>query len=130
MNIRAFGSVPKGRFAVIAMVLALLMVSAYGFAGANTFAASSAGSSSTTISGYTVGDIAYTLDTTDAETLDKVSFTLTPGTGGAAATMAKAKVTSAGTTYTDCVESAGTWTCDVANTSVESANNLSVIAKS
>lgn len=136
MNTRTFGSIPKARFVAIAMVLALLMASAYGFAGANTFAASSAGSSAQTISGYTVGAITYTQSGTNAEVLDKVSFTLTAGTNGAPAKTAQAKVSSATTTYTACAQ-AGTaptvsdpWVCDVTDIPVADADKLSVIAKS
>ena len=68
-------------FLVVIMLLVLAAV-AYGFAAANTVAASSAGDGVGTVSGYDVDNIHYTLDATDPTDIDQVSFDLT---GAAAA---------------------------------------------
>ena len=129
MNTSTIGGIPKGRLAVIAIILALLMAAAYGFAAANTVDTSSAGIGDNTISGYTVDDVAYTL-AANSENLSAVDFTLTPAAGGSAAETVKAKTYDGGT-YVNCSETVAvdgeTWTCPVTDT-VEQAVNLTVVA--
>ena len=131
MNTRTFGSIPKGRLVAIALVLALLMAAAYGFAAANTVAASAAGSGSQTISGYDVTDVAYTLNSTSPENLDAVSFKLAALNGGPAAATAQAK-TAPGDPYVPCAKDAttGIWTCTLTGKTAAGATSLSVVAKS
>ena len=127
MNTSTIGGIPKGRLAVIAIILALLMAAAYGFAAANTVDQSSAGIGSGVISGYSVDNVAYTLNA-NSQNLSAVDFTLTPANGGPDAETAKAKTYDGGT-YVTCNDDDddGTWTCPVTDT-VAQANNLTVVA--
>ncbi len=131
MNTRTFGSIPKGRLVAIALVLALLMAAAYGFAAANTVDASAAGSGSQTISGYNVTDVAYTLNSTSPENLDAVSFKLEALNNGPAAKAAQAK-TAPNDTYVACTKdgATGIWTCPLTGKTAAGATDLSVVAKS
>ena len=115
----------RRRTAVIIAVAAALAFAAYAFTAANTVPSSQAGDGSGTISGYTVSNIAYTLDSTNAANIESVAFTL-----DAAATTVKAKVVAASSTYTDCSNTGGNnWSCDIEpDPSVLSADELRVIA--
>ncbi len=66
------------RFRILALlVLAVVMSAAtYGFAAANTVPDSVAGEASGEISGYTVSNVVYALDSTDPTQFDYVTFTL------------------------------------------------------
>lgn len=108
-------------------VAVALGTGAYAFTATNTVPTSSAGSGSGTISGYTVSNVAYTLNATTPSNIDSMTFTLS-----ANATTAKAKIVSASTTYTDCTIAGGVnVTCDFSpDIAVTSADQLSVIATS
>jgi hypothetical protein len=118
-----------GRSRILGMlvVAAALATGAYAFTATNTVPASSAGSGSGTISGYTVSGIAYTLNATTPSDIDSMTFTL-----NASATTVKAKIVSGSTTYTDCSIAGGVnvtcnFTPDIA---ITTADQLSVIATS
>lgn len=59
----------------LAMVLA---AASYGFAAANTVPGSTAGDGSGTVSGYTITNIHYTLNTTNPANIDSVTFNTSP----------------------------------------------------
>jgi hypothetical protein len=63
------------RLAALA-VFAIIAVSAFGFAAQNTVPASKAGTGTGGVSGYTVSNIHYVLDTTDGTTATGANFTL------------------------------------------------------
>ena len=115
----------RRRTALIVAAAAALAFAAYAFTASNTVPGSSAGDGSGAISGYTVSNIAYTLDSTNAANIESVSFTLS-----AAAGTVKAKLVAASSTYTDCSNTGGNnWSCDVEpDPSVLSADELRVIA--
>ena len=115
----------RRRTALIVAAAAALAFAAYVFTASNTVPSSSAGDGSGAISGYTVSNIAYTLDSTNAANIESVSFTLS-----AAAGTVKAKLVAASSTYTDCSNTGGNnWSCDVEpDPSVLSADELRVIA--
>jgi hypothetical protein len=106
---------------VIALILA---ASIYGFAAANTVPGTSAGDGSGTISGYTVSNIVYGLNSDgDPSTIDSVSFTLS-----AAASQAYVSF-DGGTSWTSCTISGGTSvTCSGLAESVSAAVSLRVVA--
>ena len=111
-----------------ALVVAVVMgAGAYAFTASNTVPASSAGSGSGTISGYTVSAIAYQLNATTPSNIDTMTFTLS-----ANATTVKAKVVSGSTTYTNCTVSGGVnASCDFSpDIDITTADQLSVIATS
>ncbi len=109
------------------IVAAVLALGAYAFTATNTVPATSAGSGSGTISGYTISNVAYNLNATTPTNIDSLTFTLS-----ATATTAKAKVVSGSSTYTDCSIAGGVnVTCDFSpDVAVTSADQLSVIATS
>jgi hypothetical protein len=66
--------------------LGLMAVLTYGFAAANTVPASNAGDGQTAISGYTVTNVHYTLDTNTPTNVSSLSFTLSPALPGSGVT--------------------------------------------
>ena len=118
----------RRRRLVLAALLALVVAAAaYGFTATNVVPSSYAGDGNGTINGYTVSNIAYTLNTTDPTKVDKVTFTLS-----AAATTVKAKAVASGSTYQDCTVTGGTSvSCDwpaASEPTVVSVDQLRVIA--
>jgi hypothetical protein len=113
------------RLLVVLALAALLGLLAYAFTASNTVPGSKSGSGSGTISGYTVSNVAYQLNTSTPSNIDSVTFTL-----DAAATTVKAKAVSGSSTYTACSVAGGTdVTCDFSpDIAVASADQLSVIA--
>ena len=117
------------RFRYVAAVLAAVCVAAgaYAFTASNTVPATTAGSGSQTISGYTVTNVAYTLNSTTPTDMDAVAFTLDKAAG-----TVKAQVVSGGTWY-DCTNggAGNNWTCDTTvgtQATVAPANNLTIVA--
>ena len=115
------------RFRYVAAVLAAVCVAAgaYAFTASNTVPATDAGSGSQTISGYTVTNVAYTLNSTTPTDMDAVAFTLDKAAG-----TVKAQVVSGGTWY-DCTNggAGNNWTCDTTvgtQATVPPANNLTI----
>jgi hypothetical protein len=117
----------RHRLLVALVVAVALGAGTYAFTATNTVPASYAGSGSGGISGYTVSAVQYTLAAANPSTIDKVAFTL-----DASATVAKAKLVAASTTYTDCTVTGGTSvSCDFSpDVAVTTADQLSVIAHS
>ena len=75
MGLPALPSPPHGRRGLLALAVAS---GVYAYAATNTVPSSNAGSGSGTISGYTVSNIAYTLNSTTPTNLDQVAFTIAP----------------------------------------------------
>jgi hypothetical protein len=117
----------RRRLAVILAAAAALAFAAYAFTASNTVPATKAGDGYGAISGYTVTNVAYQLET-DPQYIDSVSFTL-----GSTAGTVKAKVVNASTTYANCANTGGNnWSCDfpTGGQTVLSADELRVIATS
>lgn len=116
---------PRRRLIVLAILASAIGLGVYGYAAANSVPNSTAGSGSGTISGYTVTNVAYTLDSTTPTNLNQVSFTLSP----AAAGTVRAQLSSGGAWYS-CTNSTGSVTC--ATTSPQAtaagATQLTVVA--
>ncbi len=107
---------------LLALVLAAVT---FAYAAANTVPASYAGDGSNTISGYTVSNVHYVLDTTNPAVISAVEFTLT---GGNPAQTVKIQLTSNGSWYT-CTLSGSTYSCNVGGgVSVYDAGILHVVA--
>lgn len=108
------------------MTVMILAGAAYAFAAANTVPTTKAGDGSGAISGYTISNVVYNLNTTDPSTIDSVNFDLS-----AAAVTAKIKLVTAGSTWYDCtVVTGNSWTCDTTGVTVVSIDQLRVIATS
>lgn len=117
----------------VAILVLALMIGAisYSFAAANIVPESGAGDGSETISGYTVTNVKYTLNSTNPANIDAVTFDLAPTAGADAPTTVKVKLVSTGSTYYSCT--AGTspsWNCNTTTPAVTTlaANELRVIA--
>ena len=114
----------RTRYLAAATIAAIVAPAAYAFTAANTVPASSAGSGSGAISGYTVSNVAYTLNASNPQNVDQVAFTISPTTG-----TVKVQVVSGGSWYA-CTNTAGSVTC--ATTSPQATavgvNQLTVVA--
>ena len=71
----------KFKYVLIALVLVIILGAAFALAAANTIPASTAGSGTSTVSGYTVSNIAYDLDATDPSIVDAITFSISPDVG-------------------------------------------------
>jgi hypothetical protein len=96
----------------------------YAFTNSNTVPATNAGSGATAISGYTVSNVAYTLNA-DPTKIDAVTFTLDKAAG-----TVKAQLVSAGTWYACTNTASFDWSCDTTSpqAGVAPANMLTVLA--
>lgn len=97
----------RGRVRALTAAVAggAVLMAGYGFTAANTVPDSRAGDGSGTISGYTVSNIDYTLDSADPSLLDAVDFDVDSDPTGS-----DIKVQLGGTWY-DCTNSATAVTC-------------------
>ncbi len=77
------------RLAALA-VFAIIAMAAFGFAAANSVPASRAGTDTGGVSGYTITNISYTIDSSDVTKFSGVSFTLDAAAGSAYAYTATA----------------------------------------
>ena len=96
----------------------------YAFTNSNTVPATNAGSGATAISGYTVSNVAYTLNA-DPTKIDAVTFTLDKAAG-----TVKAQLVSTGSWYACTNTASFDWSCDTTSpqVSVTPANQLSIVA--
>ena len=119
------------RTLLVFLVVFIMSSIAYGFAAANTVPESGAGDGVGDISGYTISNIKYSLDSTNPREVDDVRFDISSTSGTApAATTAKVTV-DGGTTWTDCSISTGTATCTFSGTvNVVDITSLRVVAVS
>ena len=115
----------RRRMILVLFAAAALALATYAFTAANIVPGSKAGDGAGAISGYTVSNIAYTLDAANPANIESVAFTL-----DATAGTVKAKLVAASVTYTDCTNTGGNdWSCNVEpNPTVLSADELRVIA--
>lgn len=91
--------------AVPALVLAVALGAVgWAFTASNTVPNSSAGHGTSTVSGYTVSNIAYGLNTTTPTNIDTTTFTITPAVAGTV----KAKL---GSTWYSCTNTSGAISC-------------------
>ena len=114
----------RNRYLLAAVAAAIVAPAAYAFTASNTVPNSNAGSGSGTISGYTVSNVAYTLNASNPQNVDQVAFTIAPTTG-----TVKAQLVSGGSWYA-CTNSAGSVTCATTSPQATAAavNQLTVVA--
>ena len=111
---------------LVALVVAgVLGSAAYAFTASNTVPATTAGSGSGAISGYTVSSVGYNLNATTPTNLDSVTFTIAP----TAASVVKIQLAAAGTWYS-CTNTSGSVSCNTTSpqATVAGATNLTVVA--
>jgi hypothetical protein len=108
-------------------IFGLLALATYGYANSNTVDPSNAGDGSGAISGFTVSNVHYVLNSSTPSNADQVTFNIAPalsGTGTARISL------NGGTTWLAAGACTGTTTitCNVSGTSVLSLTNLRVVA--
>lgn len=110
---------------VATAVAAAIGIGAYAFTASNTVPATSAGSGSGAISGYTITAVQYGLNATTPTNLDQVTFTISPTT----ATTVRIQLAPAGSWYS-CTNTAGSVTCNTTapQATVAAATQLTVLA--
>lgn len=115
----------RRRFVLVALLAIAIGAAAFAYAATNTVPGSNAGSGSGTISGYTISNVAYTLNSTTPTNLDQVAFSVSPTTTNTL----KAQLASGGSWYT-CSNSAGSATCNTTSpqATVAAATQLTVVA--
>jgi hypothetical protein len=116
---------PRRRLIVVSVLALGIAFGVYGYAATNTVPNSSAGSGSGTISGYTISNVAYTLNSTTPTNLDQVAFTIAPTT----TSTLKVQLAAAGAWYT-CTNAAGSATCNTTSpqATAAAATQLTVVA--
>jgi hypothetical protein len=117
--------VSRRRTLLVAILALAVGCGVYAYAATNTVPGSTAGAGSGAISGYTISNIAYTLNTTTPTNLDQVAFTITP----TAASTVKVQLASGGPWYS-CANSAGSITCNTTSpqATAAAATQLTVVA--
>ena len=116
----------KTRFLYPLLFALILSALTFAYAAANTVPTSSAGDGENTISGYTVGNVTYVLNSSNPSVIDGVQFTLT---GAATPTTVRIKLVSTSTSWYNCSLSGSTWSCAVSGAvSVLNADRLQVVA--
>ncbi|MCS7276284.1 MAG: hypothetical protein NZ695_04645 [Dehalococcoidia bacterium] len=111
---------------LIALIAGLSVAGAvFGFAATNTVPATRAGDGANTISGYTVTNVVYTLDSTNPQNIASVSFDL-----DAAANEVRVRLQTGGTWFNCTSGGDNNWSCTTTGQTVAGANELRVVAKS
>jgi hypothetical protein len=114
---------PVVRLGAVLLLAVAVMAAAYGFAATNTVPDTRAGEGASSIGGYTVSNVVYTLNASDPQQLDRVEFDL-----NAAAGTVKVRLQTTGSWY-DCTNTSGNhWSCDTPGQGVQPANELRVVA--
>ena len=116
------------------MVLLILVAAAsiYGFAATNTVPDSGAGDGAGIISGYTISDIVYTLNSSNPRNIDAVAFDISSDGGLGDPGMVKIELEGGSGTWYDCAVASGHATCNTTSPvqDVLSATSLRVVAVS
>jgi hypothetical protein len=110
-----FKKLPYLRFIVAAVAALSIAGGAYAFTASNTVPTSTAGAGVGAVSGYTVTNLHYTLNTTTPTNVDLLSFTVSPAipsTGTGKVVVAATLTTGGPNSYTCTTNTAGdTVTC-------------------
>ena len=110
---------------VVVIAVLVFATAAFAFAATNTVPTSYAGEGSGAISGYTVTNLVYNLNATNASNIDSVTFTLS-----APATTVKASLVPG--TFYNCTNTSGNnWSCTTTSpqATVSAATALDIIAR-
>jgi hypothetical protein len=114
---------------LILLVLGLIFAAAsYGFAATNTVPASNAGDGAGAISGYTISNIHYTLNTSNPANIDTVTFNTAPAisTVAPAGTVKVQIAQGAATTWHNCTVAASV-SCDLTQDSGGAASTVTAL---
>lgn len=107
-----------------AAVLAVVAAASYGFAASNTVPASRAGDGSAAVSGYTVTNVHYTLNSINPQQLAAITFTISPAVPASGTIRVS---TDGGATWTAPCTTGTSITC-TSTASVASITGLRVVA--
>ena len=115
----------RRRLAPSLVIAVVVGASAYACTASNTVPATSAGSGSGAISGYTVTNVSYSLNASTPSNIDAVAFTLSPTSAGTV----KVQLVSGGSWYS-CTNTAGSVSCATTSpqATAATANQLTVLA--
>jgi hypothetical protein len=111
------------RLGAVLLLAVAVMAAAYGFAATNTVPDTRAGDGAGTISGYAVSNVAYTLNASNPQQLDRVEFDLDNP-----ASTVKVRLQTGGTWYSCTNTSGNHWSCNTTGQNVQPANELRVVA--
>ncbi len=116
---------PRRRLILVSALAIAIAGGVYAYAAANTVPNSTVGAGSGTISGYTVTNVVYTLNSTTPTNLDQVAFTIAPTT----TSTLKVQLASGGSWYT-CTNTAGSASCNTTSpqATAAAASQLTVVA--
>jgi hypothetical protein len=116
----------KRNLVAIGLII-LLMIVTYAFAAANVVPETGAGDGEEAISGYTVTNVQYTLDT-DPSQISAVGFNIAPTAGASPVREVQVQLEAGGSWFT-CDESAApAVTCAITGVSVLDADQFRVVA--
>ena len=110
------------RTIVMLGVVVIVGAGTYAFTASNSVTAKAAGAGSASISGYTVSGVSYSLNASDPQNIDSVSFTISP------ATASTVKASLDGTNWNSCTNSSGSVSCTTTGATVSGASSLTVVA--
>lgn len=114
------------RLSGIILIALILTVATFAFAAANTMPGTTyAGDGASGISGYTISNVQYNLDTTNPAVIDTVTFTLAPSAASSV------EIQLDGSTWYTCdnTTTPGSVTCDISGAvTANNAANLRVVA--
>jgi hypothetical protein len=115
----------RKRLALAAILAGIVASSAYAFTASNTVPASSSGSGSGAITGYTATNVSYTLNSSNPQNIDAVTFTISPTT----TSTVKIQLASGGSWYS-CTNSSGSVSCATTSpqATAAAATQLTVVA--
>lgn len=117
---------------VVTVIVVLSLASmAYAVAAANVVGETGAGQGTGTISGYTVTNVTYTLNSTDPSVLDAVDFDIAATAGAGAPVQVEIKVDASTSTWYSCTAGvAPAWSCNTTSPAINVADMdaLNVVA--
>jgi len=118
----------KIRYLAVVMLVLIVAASAYAFAAANDVPESGAGDGNSTISGYTVTNVTYVLNSTNPANIDTAKFNVAPTAGASAPVTVKIQLITNGSWFGCSVVSGTQWSCAISGVTALAANNLRVVA--
>ncbi len=112
----------RPKFLLLLAVLGITVSAVTAYAAANAgLAERGAGSGTGTVSGYTISNVAYTLDGDAPNAVNQVAFSVSPSGGAPAAAQVYVTV-DGGTTWIACAGGPPNWTCNLGGVAASTIN--------
>ncbi len=105
--------------------IALVGAAATGFAASNTVPATKAGDGNANITGFTISNVHYNLDTVDPQKIATTTFTLTPAPS--ATGTIRIRLVAASSTWYPCTSAGTAVTCTTTGATALAADNLRIV---